>query len=152
MRLPVYTGRVKYSRRQLGLLLPALAAAQAPDKKEDKKLVDSRAYAYGDMPVKTNGANQSRQVFDGATHTGYHVDLHLTDLGPGMAPHPPHKHAHEEVVMLESGQLDVTLGSVTTRVEAGSVVWAASNLEHGWRNPGPGRAQYFVMALGREGE
>ena len=135
-------------------MLPALAAAQDTNnaKKEDKKLVESRVYPYGDLPVKTNGLNQSRQVFDGATHTGYHVDLHLTDLGPGMAPHPPHKHSHEEVVMLESGQLDVTLGSVTTRVEAGSVVWAASNQEHGVRNPGPGRAQYFVIALGREGE
>ncbi|MGA2156278.1 MAG: cupin domain-containing protein [Bryobacteraceae bacterium] len=148
---------MKYSRRDVALLLPALAAAaQAQDKssakKEDTKLVESRVYRYGELPVKTNGTNQTRQVFDGATHTGYHVDLHLTDLGPGMAPHPPHKHTHEEMVMLESGQLDVTLGSVTTRVEAGSVVWAASNLEHGWRNPGPGRAQYFVMALGREGE
>jgi quercetin dioxygenase-like cupin family protein len=135
-------------------LLPALAAAQDNNgaKKADRRLVDSRVYPYAGLPVKTNGQNQSRQVFDGTTHTGYRVDLHLTDLGPGMAPHPPHKHPHEEVVMLRSGQLDVTLGSVTTRVEAGSVVWAGSNLEHGWRNPGPGRAQYFVMALGREGE
>jgi quercetin dioxygenase-like cupin family protein len=147
---------VKYSRRDIALLLPALAAAKGQDqssaKKEDKKLIDSRVYRYGDLPVTTNGPNQSRQVLDGATHTGYHVELHLTDLGPGMASHPPHKHAHEEVVMLQTGQLDVTLGSVTTRVEAGSVVWAASNQEHGVRNPGPGRAQYFVIALGREGE
>ena len=138
-------------------MLPALAAAaQAQDqssaKKEDKKLIESRVYRYGDLPVTTNGPNQSRQVLDGATHTGYHVELHLTDLGPGMASHPPHKHAHEEVVMLQTGQLDVTLGSVTTRVEAGSVVWAASNQEHGVRNPGPGRAQYFVIALGHEEE
>ena len=137
-------------------MLPALAAAQAQEKsnakKSDEKLADSRVYRYSELPVKTNGQNQSRQVFDGATHTGYHVDLHLTDLGPGMASHAPHKHTHEEVVMLQSGQLDVTLGSVTTRVEAGSVVWAASNQEHSVRNPGPGRAQYFVMALGREGE
>jgi quercetin dioxygenase-like cupin family protein len=69
-----------------------------------------------------------------------------------MEPHPPHKHTHEEIVLLQSGQLDVTLGSVTTRVDAGSVVWAASNQQHGWRNPGPGRAQYFVLALGRERE
>jgi quercetin dioxygenase-like cupin family protein len=147
---------VKYSRRDIALLLPALAAAKGQDqssaKKEDKKLIESRVYRYGDLPVTTNGPNQSRQVFDGATHTGYHVELHLTDLGPGMASHPPHKHAHEEVVMLQTGQLDVTLGSVTTRVEAGSVVWAASNQEHGVRNPGPGRAQYFVIALGHEGE
>ena len=67
-------------------MLPALAAAKGQDqssaKKEDKKLIESRVYRYGDLPVTTNGPNQSRQVFDGATHTGYHVELHLTDLGP----------------------------------------------------------------------
>ena len=62
-----------------------------------------------------------RPVLDGETHTGYRVAVHLTDLPPGMASHAPHKHAHEEVVMLQSGQLDVTLGSAVTRVEAGSV-------------------------------
>jgi hypothetical protein len=36
-------------------------------------------------------------------------------------------------------------------VTAGSVVYVNSNEEHGWKNPGPERAQYFVMAIGREG-
>jgi len=144
---------VNYSRRGLGLLLPALAAAaRAEENQPANKLVDSRVYRYADLPVKTNGANQSRAVFDGETHTGYHVAMHLTDLAPGMASHPPHKHAHEEVMMLQTGQLDVKLGSTTTRVEAGSVVWAASNQEHGVSNPGPGRAQYFVIELGKEGK
>jgi quercetin dioxygenase-like cupin family protein len=37
---------------------------------------------------------------------------------------------------------------VTTRVNAGSVLYLASNEEHGWRNPGPDPAQYFVISLG----
>jgi quercetin dioxygenase-like cupin family protein len=135
----------------LGVLLPALAAAlHAEDKKNEKKLVDSRIYRFADLPVKSEGEKRSLQVLDGETHTGYHVAVHLTDLAPGMASHPPHKHAHEEVVMLQSGQLDVTLGSTITRVEAGSVVWAASNQEHCVSNPGPGRSQYFVIELGSE--
>ena len=138
---------MKYSRRDLSFLLPALAAAARAD---EAAPVQSHVYRYGDLPVKKNGENETRQVLDCATHGGFHVDLHLTGLGPGMAPHPPHKHAHEEVLMLQSGQLDVTIDSTTTRIEAGSVVWTASNQQHGWRNPGPGRAQYFVIALGRE--
>jgi quercetin dioxygenase-like cupin family protein len=77
--------------------------------------------------------------------------LHLTELGPGQAPHAPHKHLHEEVMMLQTGVLDVTIDGKTTRISAGSVVYAASNEMHGWRNPGTGPAQYFVIALGREG-
>lgn len=139
---------MNYSRRDLGLLLPALAAAaRAEDAKGSKILADSRVYRYADLPVTSEGEKHSRPVLDGETHTGYRVAVHLTDLPPGMASHAPHKHAHEEVVMLQSGQLDVTLGSAVTRVEAGSVVWAASNQLHCVGNPGPGRAQYFVIEL-----
>jgi len=33
--------------------------------------------------------------------------------------------------------------------DRGSVLYLASNDLHGWRNPGPDPAQYFVMSLGR---
>jgi quercetin dioxygenase-like cupin family protein len=40
------------------------------------------------------------------------------------------------------------MDGVTTRVSAGSIVYAASNVLHGWKNPGPEPAEYFVLALG----
>ena len=100
--------------------------------------------------MKVNGENKSRAVLNGETHSGFAVELHMTELGPGQAPHPPHKHVHEELLMLQTGMLDVTLGGQTTRVNAGSVVFLASNDEHGWRNPGPEHARYFVIALGHD--
>jgi mannose-6-phosphate isomerase-like protein (cupin superfamily) len=74
----------------------------------------------------------------------------MTSLGPGHVPHAAHHHVHEEIMMLRTGQLDVTIQDKTTRVTAGSVVYVHSMEEHGWKNPGPGRAEYFVMAVGRE--
>jgi len=130
-------------------LLPALAAAQSPEKKA-KPVLTSKAYKYEDLTAKINGENTSRAVFDGKTHTGFAVELHMTELGAGLAPHPPHHHVNEEALMLRSGQLDVTIEGKTTRVTAGSVVYVNSNEEHGWKNPGPEKAQYFVMALGKE--
>ena len=138
---------MNYSRRDLGWLLPALAAASG---QAQPKALPSKAYKYEDLPVKVNGENQSRQVFTGETHSGFPVDLHITELGAGQAPHEPHKHVHEELLMLQTGVLDATITGKTTRVTAGSVVYLASNDLHGWRNPGPGTAQYFVIALGRE--
>ena len=138
---------MKPSRRDLALLLPAVAAAQTQP--ASKSPLPSKCYTYEDLPVKKNGENASRDVFNGANHTGYPVDLHMTDLGPGMAPHPPHHHSHEEILMLRTGQLEVTIKDVTTRVTAGSVVYVNSDEEHGWKNPGPGRAEYFVLAVGR---
>jgi quercetin dioxygenase-like cupin family protein len=136
------------SRRDLALLLPAVTAAGAVAQ-EQKKTLLSRVYKFEDLPVKVNGENKSRAVLDGALHSGFPVELHITELGPGQAPHAPHKHEHEEILMLRSGQLDVTISGETTRATAGSVVIVASNEMHGWRNAGSEPAMYFVIALGK---
>lgn len=133
------------NRRNLAFLLPALAAAQDPPK---KPVLAAKAYQYSELPVKQNGENQGRAVFDGLTHTGYPVELHMTRLAPGQMPHPPHKHVNEEVLMLRTGQLDATFGGKTTRISAGSVIYMASMEEHGWKNTGTDDAEYFVIALG----
>jgi quercetin dioxygenase-like cupin family protein len=127
------------------LLLPALAAAA-----ENSPTLPSKAFPFEDLPVKENGANKGRAVLNGLTHSGFRVEMHLTELGPGMAPHAPHKHVHEEMVMLQTGQLDVTIEGKTTHLTPGSVAFVASNELHGWKNPGTDRAQYFVIALGPE--
>jgi len=131
------------------MLIPALAAATAAaQEKPQKPVLPAKAYKYEDLPVKPNGQNEGRAVFDGLTHTKYPMELHMTKLGPGQSPHAPHQHINEEVLTLRTGQLDVTMDGVTTRVSAGSIVYAASNVLHGWKNPGPEPAEYFVLALG----
>lgn len=136
-----------YSRRDLGLLLPALAATTAAA--QDEKL-PAKVYLFGDLVAKPNGPNVGRAVLNGETHSGYKVEMHITELGPGSQPHPPHKHMHEEMVLLRTGQLDVMMEGVTQRLTPGSVAFVASNVFHGWKNPGPGPAQYFVLALGSD--
>ncbi|HVW85896.1 MAG TPA: cupin domain-containing protein [Bryobacteraceae bacterium] len=140
---------MNHSRRDLAMLLPALAAATAAaQEKSEKPLLPERTWSYEDLPVKVNGSNKTRAVFDAVTHTGYPVEVHITELGPGMAPHPPHRHPHEELVMVRRGVLDVTLSGKTTRIGPGSVVATKSNEMHGWKNPGPDSSEYFVIALG----
>jgi quercetin dioxygenase-like cupin family protein len=143
---------MKVTRRDLTMLVPALAAAQtAAPTAGNKPTLPSKAYRYEDLAVKVNGQNRSRAVFDGRNHAGYPVELHMTELGAGQSPHPPHRHVHEEILMLRTGQLDATIEGKTTRITAGSVVYANSGEEHGWKNPGPEPAEYFVMTIGREG-
>ena len=138
------------SRRDLSMILPALAATlPVAALADDKKMLETQAFDYPDLPVKTNGQNHSRAVFDWQTHTGYPVELHMTELGPGQVPHAPHHHSHEEVMMLRKGVLDATYGGKTVHLTAGSVIYMASNVEHQWRNPGPEPAEYFVIALGK---
>jgi len=124
------------SRRELTILFSTLAAreltAQTP-------ALRSKTYAFGDLEVHTNGRNRSRPVLNGATHAGLPIELHMTELAPGEAPHPPHHHVHEEMVILLQGTLDVTIMGRSVKLEPGSVAYVASGEEHGWRNVGTTR-------------
>jgi quercetin dioxygenase-like cupin family protein len=135
------------SRRDLGFLLPALAAAAVPAQGAP---LASKVYGYADLEVRTNANNnKQRAVLDGATHTGFMVEMHETELAPGMMPHSSHHHVHEEMLILREGSVEVTIEGKTTRLEPGSVAFVASNEEHGWRNVGEGPARYFILTLGK---
>jgi mannose-6-phosphate isomerase-like protein (cupin superfamily) len=136
------------SRRDLTFLLPALAAAGAA---AQTPALPSKVFSYADLPVRASGANNTnkqRAVFDGPTHTGFIVEMHETELPPGQMPHAAHHHVHEELFILREGTVEVTIKDKTTRIEAGSVAYVASNEEHGWRNVGTTPARYYVIALG----
>jgi quercetin dioxygenase-like cupin family protein len=131
------------NRRQLAVLLAVIPTrAQSP-------ALPSKTYKYEDLPVRPsgNGQNKSRPVLDGKTHTGFRVEMHETELGAGLAPHPPHKHVHEEMVIVNEGTIEVTIGSAVSTLGPGSVAYVESNIEHGWRNIGKTRARYFILTL-----
>ena len=142
---------MNYSRRDIGLLLPALAAASAQAQThQDGKVLPARAYKYEDLPVKVNKTSRGRAVLNGETHSGFPIEMHLTELDPGQAPHAPHRHVHEEIFMLREGTVDMTISGQTTRLTAGSVAYVASNELHGLVNTGSEAAHYFVIALGND--
>jgi quercetin dioxygenase-like cupin family protein len=138
---------MKYSRRDLSLLLPILAAAKA---QTQTAILLSKTYNFEKLPVETEGANQQRPILDGETHAGARIELHETSLPPGGAPHPPHHHRHEEMILIREGIMEVAIAGKSTRLGPGSVAYVASNQEHGWHNAGTTRAHYFVLAIGRD--
>ena len=136
------------TRRELGLSLPALLAAFVPD--VDAPLA-SGTYSYADLPVKLNPQNraESRQVLNGTTHEGFPIEAHITKLPAGQMPHPPHHHAWEEILFIQTGTMEVTIDGKTSRLQPGSVIYIASNEEHSSKNVGDVASQYFVLAIGR---
>lgn len=138
---------MKYSRRDLSLLLPALVAANAAA--AEPATLPSKAYLFDDLPVRKTGGNRSRAMFNGLTHSGFPVEMHQTELAPGDAPHPPHHHVHEEMMLVREGTMEVTISGKASTLGPGSVAYVASGEEHGWRNVGKTRAHYFVVALGQ---
>ncbi len=137
---------MKPSRREVPALLTALTSLEASV--QTAAPLPSRTFRFEDLPVRANGMNRSRAVLNGLTHTGFPLEMHQTELGPGMEPHPPHSHLNEELLRLCEGTLEVTISGRSTTLGPGGSVYVASGEVHGWRNPGESAAHYFVIALG----
>jgi quercetin dioxygenase-like cupin family protein len=139
---------MELSRRELPFLFALAQSVRAED-----SILPSRCYEFSQLPVQRNSKTgaQSRQVFRGATHDGFPIDLHITTMPPGQMPHPPHRHVHEEMFLVQQGSLEVTIAGKTCTAGPGSVVYVHSNEEHGVRCTGDVPAQYFVLALGHRG-
>jgi mannose-6-phosphate isomerase-like protein (cupin superfamily) len=136
------------TRRSLLQSVPMLAALSAFAAEGGQ--ISSFVKPYGELPVKQNGQNESRPILNGLLHTGEPLEVHETILAAGAEPHPPHRHVHEELFLLMKGTVAVTIDGKTTSIGPGSAAFVHSNELHGVRNPGPEKAQYFVVALGSQ--
>jgi quercetin dioxygenase-like cupin family protein len=128
-----------------------VAAAQEKDTKKGAAAVPimtSKAYPFDELPVRSNAnGSKSRPVFNGMTTRGQHIVVHISDLPPGQAPHPPARQPHEEVIVIREGTLEVTLNGQVTTLGPGSVIFSAYNDLNGWKNVGTTPAQYCVISL-----
>jgi quercetin dioxygenase-like cupin family protein len=117
------------------------AATAAPGK------LGSRVFEWSQLAVKSTKTGERRDIVNSPTTTLMNYECHVTGLKAHEAPHAAHHHPDEEIVLVKEGALDVTMHGATTRAEAGSIIFAASNEEHGWRNAGDTAASYYVMRI-----
>jgi Cupin domain len=138
-----------WSRRDVFGALPGLFALPSLAA-EPLATLHSKVYQFDQLPVHEGKNMLLRQILDGKLGQGFPISLHESDLGPFGVPHPPHRHKHEELIMLMDGTLDFILNGIVTRASGGSLLFAGSNDEHGIRNPVEAHAKYYVLALGPE--
>jgi XRE family transcriptional regulator, regulator of sulfur utilization len=132
------------SRRELAALLPVLAAAQqAPP----RTLLPSKVYHSAQIPYTGDQKKKGRRFFYGVNHSDFNLEMHETILGPGIETHAPHKHVHEEIVIVLEGTMEAFIEGKTETAEAGSVVYFASNQLHSSRNAGTTPCRYYVLEL-----
>jgi mannose-6-phosphate isomerase-like protein (cupin superfamily) len=156
---------MKYSRRELSFLLPALAAATASAQNkaapaapasapapgvEQLPVMKTQAFLFKDVPVTTNGKNMSRRNFTAKTHTGFKIESHTSDIAPGEVNHPPHQHLREEMMMIREGIMELTIAGKPYRLGPGDVGVIGSNEMHNAKNVGTTRAHYFIVNIGRD--
>ena len=155
----------KFSRRDLGFLLPVLAAGAASGQSgtqnkaatpaadnsvEKLPVMKTQSFLYKDIPVTVNGQNKSRRMFTAKTHTGFKMESHQSDIAPGEVNHPPHQHLREEMMLVRLGTMELTISGKPYRLGPGDVGVIGSNEVHNAKNVGTTRAEYFIVNIGRD--
>ncbi|MBZ5620272.1 MAG: cupin domain-containing protein [Acidobacteriia bacterium] len=138
---------MKLSRRDLGVLLPALAAVRAAAQQKAAPALPSKIYHNDQIRYEGDETKKGRRFFYGVNRSGFNVEMHETVLGPGTETHAPHKHEHEEIVLVVGGTGETYLEGRTETAEAGSVIYFGSNQMHSVRNAGTTPLRYYVMEL-----
>ncbi len=111
-----------------------------------KSGLGSSVFHWSELKMERTRAGERRAVFDAPTANLNRFECHITTLNPGEMPHPAHRHAHEELMIVREGTLEAVQNGVTHRVEAGGIIFEGSNDMHSLRNVGANRATYFVLA------
>ncbi len=96
---------------------------------------------------KSSAASIQRSIVDSLTANLSKLEMHETTVPAGGAPHAPHRHVHEELMIIRSGTMEVLQGTVTRTAVTGSVVFMASNEWHGLKNPGTVPATYLIVTI-----
>jgi mannose-6-phosphate isomerase-like protein (cupin superfamily) len=110
----------------------------------------SKTYRFEDLPINKETGVTYRDILEGRTRTGDYLEAHETVLEPSATPHPPHRHVGEELFVISTGTLEVTISGKSTKLGPGSAFFVASNEEHSLRNVGTTPAQYFGITVGQE--
>ena len=110
-----------------------------------KPIMGSVAFDWQKLVVKQTKVGESRSICRAPTATLDELEMHVTTLNKGQAPHAPHQHADEELLIVKEGTVEALVAGDWVKLGPGSVIFQAANIEHAIRNAGEGQATYHVI-------
>jgi XRE family transcriptional regulator, regulator of sulfur utilization len=123
--------------------LAELPAARAAD--DQQPILGPTVFHWDQMKWTKNKVGEVSSLCKQPTATIDQLEMHVSKLNPGLESHPPHRHVNEELIILKEGTCETLSNGQWVKVEAGSVVFNASNSLHGFRNIGSTPAVYHVI-------
>ena len=139
------TRRVGTAGLAAGLIPLALAATASRAEAPAPTVMHSGVFTWESLTPQATKVGAVRRVFDTPTPTLSELEMHITTLKPGEAPHGPHRHPDEELIIVKEGTIESNLEGVLRRLGPGSVIFHASNELHTVKNVGDGEATYHVI-------
>src|SRR5512142_2560513 len=115
-------------RTMMQTLLAALAAPAAAGAAPAEIPTEVMSASKGKLEHHPFG--DQRVFFDGATGALKNMAVGSVALNAGQAPHPPHQHPEEEILLITEGHGEIVLEGKTAAVKTGDLMYAASNRLH----------------------
>ena len=123
---------------------PKAAEGQKPAE-SPKPILGPTVFHWDELKPEKSAVGARANLCDQPTATVDRLEMHVGMLNPGETSHPPHQHVNEELIILKEGVCETLSNGQWVRVEAGSVIFNASNSLHGFRNIGQWPALYHVV-------
>lgn len=117
------------------LAASAMPAGAIPNSTMDKSQANVSHEAFGDLRV----------YFEGKTDQLGAMTFGSLQLKPGMAPHPPHQHPEEEIMVVAEGAGEISVQGKVTKVAAGSAMYCGGGKLHGIVNTGKTPLLFYYM-------
>ena len=83
-------------------------------------------------------------LFRGTVPSVSDFGVHVTSLRGGVMPHPPHAHAHEEVVVALDGAIDIVGTNECHRLSAPSIAYLPPGYKHSIRSSDEVSSTYLI--------
>jgi quercetin dioxygenase-like cupin family protein len=118
------------------------AAAQAVPGKLPSSVIDCNA-----QPSTPNPVGSRIVCVNSPTLTFLALESHITTLNPGQHTAIDIIDSNDEIVIVKSGQVEVTVNGIASRMNAGSLMYWAPNDKRTLRNVGPTPTSYQVIRV-----
>jgi quercetin dioxygenase-like cupin family protein len=108
-------------------------------------MLSSRVIDCDSIPDPPGGGH--REILDSPTLTFLRLESHVSTLAPGASTTPRNRDPGDELFIVKSGTLEVTLNGIASRIGAGSLFYVAPNDERTMRNIGSVPCSYHVIKV-----
>lgn len=125
----------------LSFSIVGISLQNAPEEK-----LSTKVYHWNSLEVESTNSGEHRQIMEGKTNALDYLEVHVTTLNPGKAPHGSHVHTDmEELIIVKEGQIEQSINGVKKVLGPGSVILALPGDDHGIWNAGDTRASYYII-------
>ncbi len=113
---------------------------------QNMEKLNTHVYDWNKMEVTKTNSGEKRQIFEGHTNVLSYLEVHVTTLNLGKAPHSSHVHEDmEELIIVKEGLIEQSINGVKKVVGPGSVILALPGDDHGIWNAGDTQASYYII-------